>query len=332
MPETETAMPDTAQNPPPMDYEVLICTYNGASFILEQVYSILSQEPAPQRILVSDDGSSDATLDILEQIAHTSDVPIEIVEGPGRGVVANVLSALPQTRADYVFLADQDDIWLDEKVALFCARMRSTTEPHLIFSDAWVWHPEREQRHSFWKLDRLLPANARNPRKLAFYNTVQGASACVNRALIERLNTDPRIVMHDWWLALIASSLGQVSVIDQPTMLYRQHGQNQIGCQQKDRRRKNRDWAERKKTIRRIMAQALAFSEHYGEQLDARHQGFFRAYRSAQHGNLIKRGLFILRYWPRHRDLRHTLVLWGSIVLFGGPKLGGTKPGGKSTE
>jgi len=314
MPETETAMPDTAQNPLPMDYEVLICTYNGAPFILEQVYSILGQEPAPKRILISDDQSTDATLDIVQQIGQTSDIPIDIIEGPGKGVVANVLQALPSTQADYVFLADQDDIWLDEKAALFCARMQASDRPHLIFSDAWVWHPGQESKDSFWELDRLLPDNAHNPRKLAFYNTVQGASACVNRALIEQLKTDPRIVMHDWWIALIASALGEVSVIREPTMFYRQHDGNQIGSQNKAGQRK-RSLSHRRDVATRILRQAFAFSEHYEHQLPPSDRRFFSAYRNALASNIFRRGWFIINHWPQHRDLRHTLTLWASIVL-----------------
>ncbi|ROQ20068.1 rhamnosyltransferase [Marinimicrobium koreense] len=314
--------PNPAQPASGIDYDVLVCTYNGAEFIEEQLHSILRQQPAPKRVLISDDHSADNTRAIVNQVAQSSPIPIEIIDGPGRGVIRNVLTALPKTTADYVFLADQDDIWLDNKVALFAEKMHSEHSPHLIFSDAWVWHPDREEKHSFWELDQLRPDNARDPRRLAFHNTVQGASACVNRSLIAAMEPTaehPDIVMHDWWLALIASGTGHIDYIREPTLLYRQHDNNQVGSQNKAGR-KNRSLSHRRAIATRILRQAAAFADHYGDGLPLSCQGFFKHYRRALRGNIIQRGTFILRHWPKHRDMRHHITLWASIVLAKGVK------------
>lgn len=318
-------MPNTSTPPHSLsgiNYEVLVCTYNGADYITEQLESILRQQPAPQRVLVSDDGSTDDTRAIVNQIAQSAAIPITVIDGPGRGVIRNVLTALPQTTADYVFLSDQDDIWLENKAALFAEKMHREHSPHLIFSDAWVWRPDTDEKYSFWELDQLRPGNAKDPRRLAFHNTVQGASACVNRSLIAAMEPTaehPDIVMHDWWLALIASGIGHIDYIAEPTLLYRQHASNQIGSQNKAGR-KNRSLSHRRAVATRILRQAAAFADYYGDGLPLSYQGFFYNYRRALRANIVQRALFILRYWPQHRDMRHSITLWASIVLAKGVK------------
>jgi len=309
MPASVTSAQDT------IEYDVLICTFNGGDYIAEQLRSILHQTPAPRNVWISDDGSEDQTRAIVNQIADAHETPIHWLEGPRRGVIANMLWALPKTQSPYVFLADQDDIWLDNKAALFRAQMAEQDQPHLIFSDAWVWHPDKDTKHSFWELDRLRPDNAQSARRLAFHNTVQGASACVNRALIDTIVSDSRIMMHDWWIALIAAGLGKVSIIKEPTLLYRQHDNNQVGSQNQGAKRKKPSFQKRWSIATRILSQAKAFAEHYEAQLKPADRRFFASYRKAITGNLIQRSLFVLRYWPRHRDLRRTISLWGRIVL-----------------
>lgn len=323
MDRTEAVMPSTPTQATRIDYDVLVCSYNGERYIAEQLESIIKQNPPPKHILVSDDGSTDGTRDIVKQLAQTSPVPITLIDGPRQGVIKNVLTSLPKTNAEYVFLSDQDDIWLDNKVPLFSEHMTQTDAPHLIFSDAWVWHPGNESMASFWELDGLRPDNAKNPKKLAFHNTVQGASACFNRALINAAQDAgylDDVVMHDWWLALIASSLGKVNSISQPTLLYRQHDSNQVGSQNKAGR-KRKGLSYRRAVATRILRQAAAFTDHYETQLTPELRRFFRAYRWALRGNVFKRAWFILRYWPTHRDLRHTITLWASIGLATGTRL-----------
>lgn len=317
-------MPSSSHSAPPPEqapsYEVVVCSYNGEAYILEQLTSIACQQPAPSTIIVSDDGSNDDTLMIVERFAQITDVPVQKITGPGRGTIQNALSALKHTSAPYVFLADQDDIWLENKVPLFCAKMRDTNEPHLIFSDAWVWYPNQENMISFWELDGLKPENAKFPQRLAFHNTVQGASACFNRALIQvaqDAGTPKEIVMHDWWLALIASSIGRVDAIKEPTLLYRQHSSNQVGSQNKALKKK-RNIAKTLFIANRILCQGVAFSEHFHERLKPQDRAFFTAYEAAMKSGPIKRLGFLLRYRPTHKDLNRTIKLWASILLVKG--------------
>lgn len=306
-------MPAPQITPAHPQYEVLVCTYNGEHYIVEQLRSILEQDPPPSRVIISDDGSTDQTLSLVNEMAQGTAVSVDIVHGPGQGVIHNVLNALLQTRAPYVFLADQDDVWLPEKAALFCAHMNNDTTAHLIFSDAWVWHPESDQRQSFWQKDGLRPDNAKNPALLMFHNTVQGASACINQALIKKIQTDERIVMHDWWIALLASTLGRVSTIATPTLLYRQHSSNQLGSSRPESI-EERKLANRRKIATRILKQSIAFAERYSDCLSETQRKFFQCYQRALSGGWCRRLIFLLRYRPRHKTVKLTIALWYMIL------------------
>ena len=96
---------------------VLMPTLNGAAFILEQLQSLATQTLLPTRLVVSDDGSRDATLAKIADFAHVAPFPITILRGPGQGVAANVLSLLASAPPGAVALCDQDDVWLPEKLA-----------------------------------------------------------------------------------------------------------------------------------------------------------------------------------------------------------------------
>lgn len=294
-------------------YEVVVCTYNGAEYIAEQLHSIVLQQPPPARILVSDDGSTDATLSIVRQIASTVVIPICIIFGPQNGIVNNLLNGLVHVEADYVFLADQDDVWLAGKAEQFCEKMLATSEPHLIFSDSLVWFPDTNIRIPFWKYDGLLPGNSQDPRKLAFHNCIQGASMAINQALIKRVILHSDIVMHDWWLGLIASSLGTVTVISQPTLLYRQHEHNQIGSQRN--KKQSGGFVQKKQKAERVLRQAYAFSHLYSSQVKGEYADFFAAFNKAMRGNFFKKIGFLLRYRPTRKNLLRTFMLWLSVLF-----------------
>lgn len=219
-------------------YDVIVCTFNGASFISEQLKSILTQSILPQKIIVSDDGSTDTTLDIVQQIfSEANFTAYEIVQGPKKGVIANFLSALAYSSADFTFLADQDDIWHQEKVLKFSqmAQMQSLDVPTLTFSDArLIDEYNQEIAPSFFTYQALTP-DCLADDSILYKNCVQGAACMINRALRNlALDSLPyihlsEIYMHDWWLALLARYYGNTQFIDLPLLDYRQHHQNQVG-------------------------------------------------------------------------------------------------------
>lgn len=219
-------------------YDVIVCTLNGASFISAQLKSILTQSILPEKIIVSDDGSTDTTLDIVQQtFSEANFTDYEIVQGPRKGVIANFLSALAYCSAEFTFLADQDDIWHREKVLKFSqiAQQQPSDVPTLIFSDArLIDEYNQEIAPSFFAYQALAP-DCLADDSILYKNCVQGAACMMNRALRNlALDSLPyiqlsEIYMHDWWLALLARYYGNTQFIDLPLLDYRQHRQNQVG-------------------------------------------------------------------------------------------------------
>ncbi len=225
--------------------DVLLATYNGSKYLVEQLESILAQTYPNIRILVSDDGSTDATVEILRQYHARWGDRLVIVPNPcaGKGVVRNfenlMFASLNDGLASWAVFADQDDVWYPEKIATTLGEMLRTegsdgsNMPCLVHSDLVVVDEGLAVLSpSFARYQRMEPMTC-SPLSLLSVNQVTGCTMMVNRALLSMALPLPKeTIMHDWWCALISGS-GRRSFIDTPLMLYRQHGANQVGA--KDR-------------------------------------------------------------------------------------------------
>ncbi len=218
---------------------VAMATYNGATFLREQLDSIISQELPAAEIVCVDDGSSDATLDILHQYSKSSPIPLRIVEHQvNQGVTATFSNALSLVTGDYVALADQDDVWLPEKLK----KLHQSLEERqwdAVFSDANLVDQDRKP------LGYRLLANSRLEgaglkaalegnlfSQLLRFNVVTGATLMVRRSVLSRALPIPAEWLHDYWIALVTAATGRIGLCNAPLIEYRQHGKNQIGMRQ----------------------------------------------------------------------------------------------------
>jgi glycosyltransferase involved in cell wall biosynthesis len=196
---------------------VCIPTFNGARFISAQLESILVS-PLITEVIVSDDGSTDNTVEIVKSF---SDARIKLIPGPGRGLVSNYESLLALASGEYIFLADQDDVWLPNKVPVMLGHLQAVD---LVVCDCVVSDAQLNLLHpSFFALRHSGPGVARN----LWRNTYLGCCIAFRRGLLKHVLPFPaRLPMHDWWLGLIAEAFGQVAFIDETLMMYRRHGGN----------------------------------------------------------------------------------------------------------
>ena len=187
-----------------------------------------------------DDGSTDGTAAILAEHARRRPDLIRLVDGGGQrlGACRNFSTLLELCDADYVLFADQDDCWLPDKIARTLARMKLSESlygkelPLLVHSDLTVADEALRPIHpSLWRYQRLdVHGGAALPRLLV-QNVVTGCAAMLNRPLVQACTPIPQeVVMHDWWVALVASILGRVECLDEPMVLYRQHAANRVGA------------------------------------------------------------------------------------------------------
>jgi len=208
--------------------------YNGAAHLPAQLDSIKAQSHANWRLTCSDDGSRDASRDVIG--AFAADVPqqVTLVTGPQAGFSANFMSmiaALPEAPG-IIALSDQDDVWLEAKLARAVAHLGGVHDgvPALYCSRVIHWAPDAGLR----KTGRGAP---RRPafRNALIENIAQGNTIVLNTAAAALAagaarRTGP-VFAHDWWLYLLISGTGgRVIFDDTPGLLYRQHGGNAIGA------------------------------------------------------------------------------------------------------
>jgi glycosyltransferase involved in cell wall biosynthesis len=220
--------------------DVVVATYNGARYLDEQFESVLAQTHPHWRVIARDDGSSDRTPDLLAAWQQRYPDRFRIVQDnhTNLGAAQNFSVLLSHTTAPYVALCDQDDVWLPHKLEDTLTRMYSDearyspSTPLLVHTDLEV--VDTEMKHlapSLWGLQYLDPNHETELSRLLTQNVVTGCTALLNRALVDRVGPIPiAVIMHDWWIALTAASLGHVSHLDESTVRYRQHHHNDIGA------------------------------------------------------------------------------------------------------
>lgn len=199
---------------------VCMATYNGAKYIREQIASVLPQLSEGDEIVLSDDGSTDATLDIVRAF----DTPIiRIVQGPRiKSPSKNFENALRHAKGDYIFLCDQDDVWAENKVQVMLEALR---EADCVVSDCRVTDA---------RLHEIAPSfyAATGKREGKWYNLwvrncYLGCCMAFRREILSRaLPFPPGTPMHDIWLGNVAAFHYSLKFIPDVLMSYRRHGDN----------------------------------------------------------------------------------------------------------
>lgn len=216
-----------------MKVNILMSTYNGERFLAEQIESILAQTFQDWNLLIRDDGSTDKTCDIISSFCE-QDSRIRFINKDVKqnlGVIASFHAVLTEEAADYYFLCDQDDVWLPDKmqVCLDEAVKHPQDLPVMVYMDLKVVDENLRVLNESMIRSQSHHANTQLVQELT-ENTVTGGVAMFNHALAQLWQGDETIIMHDWYLALLASALGKLIYIDQPGELYRQHGNNVLGA------------------------------------------------------------------------------------------------------
>lgn len=225
-----------------MKVNILMATYNGERFLAEQIESIRQQTFDNWQLLIRDDGSSDATRQIIRDFV-AQDNRIRFVNPDtteNMGVINSFHTLLKQEQADFYFFSDQDDVWLPEKLSL-CLEIAQAYEPDrplLVYTDLSVVDDGLNLLTQSMIRSQSHHANTSLRQELT-ENTVTGGTMMINHALAEKWRQTDGLLMHDWYLALLASGLGQLVYLDLPTELYRQHDANVLGARTWSKRMKN---------------------------------------------------------------------------------------------
>lgn len=219
---------------------ILLATYNGEKFVGELLESIREQSWSNWKLFVSDDNSEDGTLNIIREFAR-KDERIEIISYKKRfGCAKKNFSFLMEfvykkTDLDIFMFADQDDVWVKNKIELSLNKLLEVSDggklPALVYTDLIVVDERLNIIcDSLWKYQKIDPSRNKF-HHLLIQNVVTGATAIFNRKLLCISPSVPgKAVMHDWWMALVASAFGEIDYIRERTVFYRQHGLNETGA------------------------------------------------------------------------------------------------------
>jgi glycosyltransferase involved in cell wall biosynthesis len=228
---------------------VALCTRNGARYVEQQVRDILSQSYPVDEVVVSDDASTDGTLDIVERVfAEVAPAATRLIvlrnEVP-LGVTANFEQAVRATTGSLIALSDQDDRWrpdrVDAAVAAFCARpqlLLTHSDARLVRGDGTPLGGSLFHALEVSGSDLALIHAGRAFEVLLRRNLATGATMTFRRSLLDVAVPFPGEWVHDEWLAIVAAATGELDVLEQPLVDYRQHGANEIGAARLDLRQK----------------------------------------------------------------------------------------------
>ena len=297
---------------------ILMCTRNGAAFLDKQLASIAAQTHANWSLVVSDDGSTDDTLQILRRFADSHAQQAVIRNGPDQGVCANFLSLAtdPTIDADYFAFCDQDDIWYTDKLERALAWLVTVPKDVPAFYCGRTELVEDDGRS--YGLSPLFS------RPIAFRNAIVqslggGNTMVFNVAAKQLLERTCKVdvVLPDWWMYQLVSAVGgNIRYDAQPALKYRQHPDNLIGS--------NRSWRARFVCIRMMLKgrfsewnrkNIAALEQIPADLFDPRNRQVLQLFAKARTAPLFKRRYYLKRSGVYRQTLLGNIGLVAATIL-----------------
>ncbi len=200
---------------------VCIPTYNGEKYLRVQLESVISQLSDKDEIVISDDNSTDGTLEIIEDFIKKYGSQVRLFKNERKGVIFNVENALKKAKGNVIFLSDQDDVWLPNKVEVCVSELEKS---ELVVSDCFVADKDLNVKHkSFFKINHSF----QNKYLALAKNSYLGCCMAFNRSVLDLALPFPKnIPMHDIWIGNVAGFYFSVRFIPKQLMYYRRHGEN----------------------------------------------------------------------------------------------------------
>ncbi|MCY9592016.1 glycosyltransferase family 2 protein [Paenibacillus chitinolyticus] len=298
---------------------VLLSTYNGQDYIKEFLNSLYNQTVDDFMLYIRDDGSKDDTRKIIDEFKKDKKNIIFLEDNNNLGPVLSFNSllevALENKNIKYFMFADQDDIWLIDKIETSLSTIKKEEEnsgqlPLLVHTDLTVVDQKLEVIGlSFFEYQKL------NPKRIMFnhllmQNVITGCTVIINRELAKVcFPISSSAIMHDWWIGLTASVFGKVVYLNRTTILYRQHSGNSIGAKKYDIRYLFERLTHKVTLIKNIY-QARSFHNNYADYMDESKRYILEQFLSLKDSTfLIIRFKLIKNKFLKHGILRNVGLL-----------------------
>ncbi|GAB3792673.1 hypothetical protein GCM10028819_03280 [Spirosoma humi] len=288
---------------------IALCTYNGTAYLPTQWQSLLEQDLLPDEVVISDDQSTDGTTDFIARLAAKAPFSVRILDNPARlGSNKNFERALSACTGDLIFICDQDDFWLPEKIATITQYMVDNPDIQVAFCDAWVTDEHLQNKQGrMWEVVRFDSTaqerwqSGESMEVLLDGNRMMGCASVVRKSFLSYvlpIPTDlPGDYIYDGWIALVAAASNRIAYINKPLQLYRTHVQQQIGVRAQEapetvlvRKRVTRQRTQKLAPLQLKQAQLTKLNQLLISRLPANAPGFSQLYRRLAHftmrGNL----------------------------------------------
>ena len=215
--------------------DILMATYNGEKYLREQIESVLNQTYKNFRLIISDDCSTDKTREIIKEYENKDERITSYFQSKNLGYVKNFEFLLEKVQNDIYMLSDQDDVWNDTKVEHSYKKLKES-DADLVFTDLEVVNENLETRYpsfnEYMKLSRKIKKYNKDYKMQYLYNCITGCTLMSKKKFLDKILPIPtysKYAIHDTWIGLIVSVYGKVVYLDEKTIKYRQHGNNQVG-------------------------------------------------------------------------------------------------------
>jgi glycosyltransferase involved in cell wall biosynthesis len=210
---------------------IALCTYNGERFLTEQLTSILNQTYRNFELIIVDDNSTDATIQIISNYLPHPQINLHRNE-KNLGYAGNFGKAISLCKGEYISLADQDDIWLPGKIELMVRKMDGISG--LYHNSAFI---NKEGKLTGEQLsDKVHFVSGKVPESLLLYNYIAGHTLMISRDVLKHALPMPKGIYHDWWLAFVCMNLNGLNYIEKPLVYYRIHDSNQTVLEELNRK------------------------------------------------------------------------------------------------
>lgn len=225
---------------------IALCTYNGAKYLSEQLESYVGQTRLPDEVIIGDDSSTDETVEIIKEFRQNAPFPVHLhINKENLGSTKNFEKTILKCSGDIIFLSDQDDIWQPAKISVMEKILAENSDVGLVFSDAALINEQGKLLKcnlwdfTFTKTDRKSFKSGNSLEVMLRHNVVTGATIAFRSELIPLFTpikiTIPDII-HDGWIALVASVHSKIMFVDRRLIYYRQHENQQLGVNWETRR------------------------------------------------------------------------------------------------
>lgn len=309
-----------------MKVNILMSTYNGEKFVAEQIESIQKQTFQDWNLIIRDDGSTDKTCEIADRFI-SADSRIRLIRAENLGVIQSFFELVKMETADFYFFADQDDYWLPEKLEIMLneAQKHDNNRPVMYYTDLKVVDKQLTVLSESMIKSQSGHANTQLVQELT-ENTVTGCTSMINHALATLWESTNNVIMHDWYLALLATAIGKLVYIAYPTVLYRQHENNVLGARTMDKRFKiireglkvfQRYW----ELIHKTQDQATEIVKNFGDQLGEKQEKLLVNFSTLNEKNFLQRVQSIYKYKYSKNKFLHIFVFRALLITnFRNPK------------